>query len=160
MANAISSTATFWFLFLFIFCLFFFKGLNSPRWKWWASLLTLCRPLTWLKVEIWWLFLKFPIIWTVFLCVPKQNLASCCDASKIAFELRAPKELPYACVTNCLWCSFLQSPGEFVLGMAAALTQPLLHSSKLPSWQQAGTWVHTEGKYQDTPVPAAPYVFL
>lgn len=86
MANAISSTATFWFLFLFIFCLFFFKGLNSPRWKWWASLLTLCRPLTWLKVEIWWLFLKFPIIWTVFLCVPKQNLASCCGAWQWCFQ--------------------------------------------------------------------------
>lgn len=54
---------------------------------------------------------------------------------------------------------FPPKPRELVLGMGAALTQPLLHSSKLLCWQQGGTWMHTEGKYQDTPVPAAPYAF-
>lgn len=72
----------------FCFYLLFvcFKGLNRPRWKLWASFLTLCRPLTWLKVEIWWLFLKFPIIWTLFLCVLEQNLPSCCGVWEWCFH--------------------------------------------------------------------------
>lgn len=48
------------------------------------------------------------------------------------------------CLWHKLWCSFPQSPGELVLGMGAALTQPLLHSSTSPGSREGHGYTQKE----------------
>lgn len=67
-----------------------------------------------------------------------------------ALELRVPKELPTPVTQNA--CDVL--PFKAQGSLSWEWEQP---SHNYLPWQQGGTWMHTEGKYQDIPVPAAPY---
>lgn len=108
--------------------------------------------------EIWCLFKKISYYSNSLLCVLKQNLASCCGAWDWCFHRLLlnwePPKSPHKPVTQTAVMFFPPKPRGVCPGNGSSPHTATSAQQQAPLWwepglEQGGTWMHTEGVYQD-----------